>query len=341
MAADAADEAGDDASDASSVDDDSAQENYLKKAQNDWKKMIHRLEKIPTGRWGAIREILISAISIARKAHLNEVVKELRSALLLHRPSAAGAAKASALEILSKHGGYEMSDDESEDFDPESDMMEVSGTSSESGTEEIPTLLCSEAMMMSGCLDGDDNADRVDWADAVKTCRTLSRFGAIANLFLKKASRVLSEIDNKKDNLQEAIEYWENNNKRTRRGGKEKYSSDIEIWANVQLTSHFCMAKVQGFPWWPARVCEPKDASISSALSSLGRDIVAFVGNHELHVVRNEIDTRPYTGVKEDENEDMDSYDEDTIKNFQQCVEMTRRICKGRGIIKTPKKETK
>jgi hypothetical protein len=40
----------------------------------------------------------------------------------------------------------------------------------------VESFLCGEAMMMSGCLEGVENAGRSDWMESVTTAKTLSRF---------------------------------------------------------------------------------------------------------------------------------------------------------------------
>ena len=159
-----ADEADDNMS-ATSEDERSRQEQKEKLA---WKKKIHALRSIETKRFSQIREVVVEAITAARKAHFGSVVAKLRSALLLHRPSAAGECKAAALAVLDSHGGYHAEDDDSDD---ESDDDEAINEEN----DDVPTLLSAEATMISGSLGGDDDADRVDWIDAVKSCKTLSR----------------------------------------------------------------------------------------------------------------------------------------------------------------------
>ena len=137
-----------------------------------WKKKISSLHHIPTKRVSAIREVLISSIAIARKGNLEEVLHDLRGALVLHRPGAAGRAKQTALAVLQKYGGYEHDDDidlndDEEDFDDENDVDDSS--------KDNASYLCTEAMILNGCLEGDKNADRVDWKEAVMECKTLSR----------------------------------------------------------------------------------------------------------------------------------------------------------------------
>ena len=238
MAADAAIEAEDNVSDTSSLDEDESKENYERKAHQTWKRLIYRLSdesgKGKGARARLIREIIISAMAIARKAHLNEILKELRSALLLHRPSAGAEAKAAALKVLAKHGGYTPAD---EDSDSDIEMTEIGLSSKEDETDSnIESLLCNEAVMMTGCLNGNENADRADWTDLLKSCKTLSRFAVVAQLFMSKGNHMLSNLETKRDNLLRAIKYWEGTGKRTRRG-KDKYGSDIEIWG--EFTFYF------------------------------------------------------------------------------------------------------
>lgn len=150
---------------ASSEDERSRQEQKEKLA---WKKKIYALHSIETKRFSQIREVVVEAITAARKAHFGSVVAKLRSALLLHRPQAAGECKAAALTVLDSHGGYHPEDDDSdEESDAEEEITEVEA--------EVPTLLSGVATMISGSLGGDDDADRIDWIDAVKNCKTLAR----------------------------------------------------------------------------------------------------------------------------------------------------------------------
>ena len=163
-----ADEADDNMS-ASSEDQRSLQEQKEKLA---WKKKINALRYIETKRHSQIREVVVEAITAARKAQQGSVVSKLRSALLLHHPNAASECKVAALAVLDNHGGYHEEDDDSDD----ESVMDDENNEEE---DEIPSLLCGEAMMITGSLGGDDNADRVDWIDAVKSCKTISRYVAL------------------------------------------------------------------------------------------------------------------------------------------------------------------
>lgn len=171
-----ADEAEDNMS-ATSEDERSRQEQKEKLA---WKKKIHCLRNIDTKRSGQIREVVVEAITAARKAHLHGVVVKLRSALLLHRPMAAGECKSAALAVLDSHGGDYQEDSDSDESDV--DTVEE---------ESAPSLLPLEAMMITGSLAGDDNADRVDWIDGVNSCKTLSRYDVLS-FFVNRYHRCTS-----------------------------------------------------------------------------------------------------------------------------------------------------
>ncbi len=140
-----------------------------------WKKKVYSLHHIPTKRASAIREVLISAVAIARKGNLEEVLQDLRDALLLHRPGAAGRARQMALSILEKYGGIEIVDDGDEYLEAEDDIVDSDDEKDDEDSSKYDSYLCTEAMMITGCLEGDSNADRVDWREAVMGCKTLSR----------------------------------------------------------------------------------------------------------------------------------------------------------------------
>merc|ERR1712161_145319 len=107
----------------------------------------------------------ISAIAIARKGDLLDILKDLRLALTLVRPAAAGRARASALDLLEKQGGYKKGNilDEGEQSDSDDDMIDVESLSEkdDSTPNDDVSFLCTEAMMLTGSLQGDKQADRV------------------------------------------------------------------------------------------------------------------------------------------------------------------------------------
>lgn len=166
MATQDADEADDNMS-ASSEDKRSRQEEKKKLA---WKKKINAL-RIMDGRMHVqVREAVVEAITAARKAHFSSIVTKLRSALLLHQPHAAGECKEAALAVLDSHGGYHEEDPD------ESDDESIADEEMAEEEEDVPSALSIEAMALTGNLGGDDDADRVDWTNGVKNCKTLSRY---------------------------------------------------------------------------------------------------------------------------------------------------------------------
>lgn len=147
-----------------------------------WKNRIRELYNIPSKRACAIRDIIISAIAIARKRRLNDVVEDLRSALQLHRPGAAGQGKAAALKVLEKYGTVDSSEMKNcvQVNDSDENAVDIddfdSGSVTETNDHIVESFLCGEALMIAGCLDGLDNANRNDWRESVTTAKTLSRF---------------------------------------------------------------------------------------------------------------------------------------------------------------------
>ena len=140
-----------------------------------WKKKIHSLKKMQGRNVNAVRDCIIAAITLARKHKQKEALLGLRESLHVCSQNSAVEARDSALSVLSKHGGYEPpSDDDSTDSDVNEGSLE--NLDNQENDESVESLLCAEAMMISGSLDGDETADRVDWKDAVMGCKTLSRY---------------------------------------------------------------------------------------------------------------------------------------------------------------------
>ena len=138
-----------------------------------------------------------------------------------------------------------------------------------------------------------------------------------------------------------AISYWEANNK-TRNGkahGKKgnqssaKYSSTTEIWADVRPTYNFVMGKVEGFPWWAARVCLPKDDEILESLKSLNKTIISFVGEQDLYVVNTDKDLKPFNPLLD--KDDVATFPPEIMKNVEKSIVLTKRILRGKGIVGT------
>ena len=64
-------ELADDNMSTSSGDDDKVNKERLERA---WKRIVNRIRNTPTKRYVQIREMLVEAITAARKAHLSDVV---------------------------------------------------------------------------------------------------------------------------------------------------------------------------------------------------------------------------------------------------------------------------
>jgi len=291
-----------------------------------WKKKIHSLSSVSSIKSTFIRETIVSAIACARKSHQHEVVVDLRSALILHHPQAAGAAKAEAIKVLEKYGGYTGSDDDSSDDNSKTSEKE------DSLPQRIESLLCGEAMMMSGSLQGDDDADRFDWKDAIKGSRTISRLAAIAESFMKRANDELAKIEANRDTLSDAIAYWESNSrksgktKKRKRQKKEEYTSGSEIWADVEVTAELVMGKVEGYPWWPSRICKPKDKETADSLELLNKVLISYVGQGNLRAVDSDEEIGPFAVEECAELDNLEDYSKTIRDNLQESIILAKRI---------------
>lgn len=282
-------------------DSGKAEAQRLERAHYSWKRKIYSLHAITPRRAGPIRDVLVSAIAIARKGNLTGVLEDLRECLKIHRPGAGGRARTAALNLLQKYGFELRDDDEDEVEDEEESMSEVASIqdATTDTEEQEATFLSPEAMMLSGSLEGDDQADRVDWKDAVATCKTVSRFAALFAALKYRATPILEKLVKDKKTLSKAISHWEASSKTRKKSKKskpapKKYGSGTEIWADVLLTDQFVVCKVEGFPWWPARVCAAKDSDIATSLETVERVIVSFIGEQHLYVVEND-EVKPFS----------------------------------------------
>jgi len=304
------------------------------KIQFAWKKKINSLKFIPTKRASAIREVLISAILIARKGNLEDVLLDLRSALNLHRPGAAGRARQMALSVLEKYGGFDVVENGDELLEDEDTIMDSDDEKDDDEPLENISYLCGEAMMLVGCLEGDNNADRVDWRDAVNDCKIISRFAALVSGLVSRAMPNLQKLSNDRNTLTKALKYWEAGTKtrksRSQKNKKEKYNSTTEIWTSTNQTDEFVLGKVEGYPWWPARVCVAKDPKTVAILHSVGRVLISFIGEQHLHVVKRDEEIRPFAEM-EDKQENIEDYPTDVIKKLRETTAMARRIIRGKN----------
>lgn len=324
-----ADLADDNMSTDSSGEDQTSRER-LEKA---WKKIVHKLRQTPAKKHSQIRELLVSAIGAARKAHVPQVVAQLRAALLLYHPNAASDCKVAAIKVLEANGGWDEEDDEESDDE---------GDGNEDPQEEAaPSVLSAEAAFLRSSLGGSEDASREDWVGLVKSVKTISRLAALAAAFIRDAMEKIEKLEIERDELTSALQAWgkaEERQIKQRDGGKKKTatassaSKEIvgpsEVWASVRYTDEICMAKTEEYPWWPAKKCEAKDPEIARSLSQLNRSLVAFVGEMGgLRVVKTD-NLQPFTGKMVDEEAEAE-YSKDIRTQLDDCMAMARRIQRG------------
>jgi len=295
-----------------------------------WKRLLHELSHTPAKRHSQVRKLCEGAMRAARIARRPEAVARLRAALLLHHPNAAGECKTAAVGVLSEFGGYNPADD---DFDEEG---EVEADDEEEEDEDFPSMLSSEAMMITGSLDGSEMANRVDWKDAVRGTKTLSRFGSLLHSFCRNAKVHLDMMKSEKDELQKCMEQWkkeEDKKKRSRngqpkgRGRKSGTPVSPEVWADVEYLDEFCVVKLDDL-WWPARKCVAKETQLEEQLRGLGRRFVSVVGERgSLRAIR-DVDMKDFSvGVNEEEA--VQKQTKELRDQLDDCMTMTRRILRG------------
>ncbi|KAL7541018.1 hypothetical protein ACHAXR_010562 [Thalassiosira sp. AJA248-18] len=303
--------------DASSDDEDDQE---LNKRRNCWKIKINALRRLSSGRYGLIRDIIVAAITVARKSHLNQVAADLKAALQLLRPHAGGEARTAAIQVLDKYGGYDGSDDEDEDVDFDELAAANAGDTNvddEGDGAEIASLLCDEVRMISGSIGGDDFADKSDWSDAIKDCKSVARLAMMIQSFLSKADGVLRQMKEERDNLDKILGLNAKRTSRTKTSIK-KHDSSTAIWCNAKLTDKLVKARVQGFPWWPAHVCEPLDSVVADALEGSGYALISSVGNPGMFMVAEE-DVIDFT---DETDEDLSQYDKSILEEMQEVRKM-------------------
>lgn len=307
-------------------EEDPASKSCLQKA---WKKCVRKIRETPTRSYFRIREHLVAAIAAARSSHVPDVVSKLRAALLLYHPNAAGDCKAAALKVLEEYGDYKDDDDESDD---EADEKE------ENKEDPTPSVLSAEAIILSSCLAGIEDATRSDWITAVRTVKTISRLAALSAAFVRDGTEKLTKLEIERDALNDAISSWEVDEDRKHKkilSGKKTGINSVdgpsEVWANVLVTDEICMAKAEKFPWWPAKKCVPKDPDVAKSLAKLNRCIVALIGEMGgLRVVKIDM-TRPFSGKRIEDDEDLVDQTKEIKQQLDDCIAFSRRIIRGRA----------
>ena len=322
------------ASDADQADDNmssSPEEDKEEKLQLAWKKIIYRLHRLPAKAHSRIRQLVVEAIAAARKAQQAVVVAQLREALLQFHPQSAGSCKISALEILEQHGGYDDFDDEDEE-DEDGDEAEDEAKEGDQFQPDtgISCVLCAEAVILNSSLDGQEDASRGDWITAVKKTRTLSKFAALSAAFVAKASTKLDKLESEQDTLRHAVDAWVRaSSSRNKKKSTKDISEPSEVWTNVTFTDDFCLAKVDKYPWWPAKKCIVKEEELAQSLQSVGRCLVSLVGElGGLRVIKTE-SLLPFSETLP-EDEDLSNHSKEMRTQLDECMAMARRIIRGK-----------
>ena len=245
---------------------------------------------------------------------MNQVAADLKVALQLHRPQAAGEAKTAALGVLEKYGGYE---DEDDDMDLDA-LAAVGGEKTGDEIEQtVSSFLCDEVTMMTGSIGGNEDADKCDWRDVLKTCRSISRLAAAAQMFLSKAEDVIYRVQEEK----EALDMFLGSS--TKKSGKSKTSKrkfDLSspVWADCKVTDELVKGKVQDYPWWPARICEPYDPAVAQAVTESGHTLISFVGESINYLVPQK-NVKPFSGEAEEVTEKFDAETLNKLNEVRKC----------------------
>lgn len=172
------------------------------------------------------------------------------------------------------------------------------------------------------------------------TCFIHYRFSALVAALVSQAMPKLQKLLDDRYTFNKAIKYWEAGTKtrksRSQKKSKEKYNSATEIWTNTTQTDEFVLGKVEGYPWWPARICVAKNNGVMASLESLDRVLISFIGEPHLHVVRREGELKPFIG-NEQEDMNLGDFPADITKSYQESIAMARRILRGRNAMNTDK----
>lgn len=298
-----------------------------------WRKKAHFIKLTPAKKPGLIREALVQAIAAARKAHLGQIVSQLRSALLLHHSDAAGECKQAVIAVLEEHGGYDPEDDDEDISNGNDEDESTSEGDADVAETSVPSNLCFEAVSLLGSLGDDDKATRGDWTDSVRQCKSITRFAALSTAFCRKATAILEKLVSERQSLTKALDRWQREDDRKQRPGKKVnrkvVEAPTEMWANVDYTNEFCMVRLENHPWWPAKKCIAKDVSLQESLRAFDRVLVAMVGEHgELRCVKNE-DARVFTGSALDDT--MEAFSKEDQSQLEESLAVARRIIRGQA----------
>ncbi len=298
--------------------------------QDAWKKIIHRLKRVPAKSYTKIHATLIEAIAAARKAQNTVVVAELKHALVEYHPEAASYCKEEALEVLEKHGGYE--EDSDYESDAEDNAMDIEKTADQTSKandqSDLASCLCAEAIILNSSLDGQEDASRVDWIRAVKQTRTMSKLAAFVSAFVNKAIAKVEKMEEEHSALVDAMITWGKSRQKKKKANAGPELS--EVWANVNFSDEYCFVKIEEYPLWPARKCVPKDAELTSELDSVDRLLVSLVGERgALRVVKTEACV-PFSESLP-EGEDPTAHPRDIRTQLDEAMKVARRVVRGQS----------
>jgi hypothetical protein len=301
----------------------SMQSDEGKTSNEAWKKHVNAIQHTPTKRYAKIRELLMLAIADARKAHLPDVVSQLRAALLKYRPIASSTdCKEAAVLVLENNGGYDTIED---------DVAEGKEEISTQKEDDLPSVVSAEAVTLRSSLDGTEESQREDWVEAVKSAKTLSRFAALCAAFVSEAMERVTKLEAEHAALQQALVEWNKPPKevkvRKRGAPPKEFKDPTEVWADVHITDDLCMVKAADYPWWPAKKCIANDAKTANDLHVVNRSLVAFLGEMgAIRVVPND-NIKPFDGKPVDEV--GVEYSKDMMSQLDDCLAMARRITRG------------
>jgi len=296
-----------------------------------WKKSIHRLKRLTAKDHVKIHTAVIEAIANARKAQDTVVVNQLKHALLEYHPQAAGCCKMEALKVLEDHGDYNDEDDDDEDSDDDEILFEQRNEEEKvKVTEEskIASCLCAEAIILNSSLDGDEDANRLEWISAVKKTRTLSKVASFVSAFCNKALSKVERMEAEHGVLTKFLAASSKNTSRTKKSAN-LIPEPSEVWANVNFTDEFCSVKVDEWPWWPARKCTPKNDALNVKLTSLDRIIVSLVGERgNLRIVKID-DLSPFSEDRPENVTLINNQTREVRNQLDEAMAIARRVVRG------------
>jgi len=161
------------------------------------------------------------------------------------------------------------------------------------------------------------------------------RIGALVEFLSAKSRAMLTDMKKCQNNFSDALESLECQQKsRKARPGKGKDIKELfnNVWVNATVTNQLVLAKIFGYPHWPARIFLAKDSAIESSLKNAGLSIISFIGEPHLHVINNEENLKSFS-IEALDAVDLTGCDPDTEKKFLQCATISKLLFKRYGNI--------